>query len=639
MAIVNRYSNLQPARYTPRTLQELMVAPSYMRGQHNQLDEAREGLGAELAKVDPLLVHSELAKKRQAELYDKMSKQAEELATKGFSPTSKTDFIRLNKEYQQEISPMGELGKINAAKQVYAKNFQDYIEDATKNKKWSRETAIDNWNKFEKANYTGFDSQGKVTNIGQFGAPEKIELTQKLKDTKALLGEQVVKELAAGNFKVARQEDGSLMVVNQNGRRIETSNARNIQSAMKMLASELSDPNSAWNKSIQFEGIDPVKFEEQLTGGLNAMITTKVTDNRTKSVNFTGVKNLNDIDPTNTSVPSVTEPVMEYNNTRDGLSKTLKLLGQPKLGQTGTTSNYPTIGSTGAAGFQMEGKSGSIETYSEKDLSKAEVTQYHNIWSAMINSGVLPKNAAKYSPAANEKIQQYLDETASFSFSNKILKPTAIDNDLQKPLIFTPKKGYDMSSHIKQEVEGGRRKLYDKVTQEELDVQGKGYTFEYVGMYSPDNVLEPNSTTTLNEESFVLPHLVQYKDPKTGATKEAFMDRDAEEMKKPEFKASSIIKKGLFAAKTSLGLKNIITGTSLQGQGIQSMELKYNPKLSLLESNSALNTKLTEEEKRDYVEDSYDVKFTDIYGNTTEGKALSSAQIQNQVYRLFAQKK
>ena len=118
MGAVNRYSNIQPARYTPRTLQELMVAPSYMREQHNQLDESRGALEASLAQVDPLAVHSDLAKRKQQELYDQMNQQAEQLASKGFTPTSKSDFIRLNKQYQQEVGPTGSLGKIQAAKKA-----------------------------------------------------------------------------------------------------------------------------------------------------------------------------------------------------------------------------------------------------------------------------------------------------------------------------------------------------------------------------------------------------------------------------------------------------------------------------------------------------------------------------------------
>jgi len=588
------------------------MVPAYKRQQHTATEEQLAAAETALAQVDPLALHSDRAKMEQQKLYDQITAQSEQLASKGFTSTSKSDVIRLNKNYQQAISPTGELGKINAAKKIYAKNLQDYMEDATKNKKWSRETAIRNWNKFEKQNYTGFDSEGKISNIGQYGAPEKIELAQKLKDVKSLLGEQVVKELTAGQSQFARQPDGSLMIVDRSGKRIETSNAPNIQSAMKMLASELTDPNSAWNKSIKFEGIDPVKFEEQLTGGLNAMLTTKVVDNRKESVNFVGVKNLNDMEPDNPNVPSVTEPVMEYNNTRDGLSKMLDLIGTSKLGQSGTTSNFPTIGSTGPGGFQMEGKSGSIDKYTEKDLSKASVQQYETIYNAMINSGILLKTNAKYSKAANTAIKKYLDDTASFSFSNKILKPTAIDNDLQQPLIFNPKKGYDMAGHIRQEIEGGRRKVYDKVTQKEIDVQGKGYTFEYVGMVSPDNVLQPNATTTLNKASFVIPHVVQMKDS-DGKITEVYMDRDSEEMKKPEFQASSIIKTALFNSKTALGMKNIISNPSLESKGIKSMELLYTP-----------------------TTDSYDVKFTDIYGNTTEGKGLSSSQFQNQVYRLYA---
>lgn len=293
MAVINRYTKTEPARFDPMSLQEMMLVPAYKRQQHDTLDESRSLLETNLAQYDSLDVHSDLLKTEQQKLYDKLQAQTELLNKEGFNPNSKSQFLKLNKEYQQAISPTGPIGKIQGAKKAYAQTFNDYIEDAVKNKKWSREDAIRNWNRFVKDNYTGFDERGNVTNIGQYGAPEKIELMQKLKDVKSILGEQVVKELTAGNYSFARQEDGSLAVVNKSGRRIETSNSPNIQSAMNMLSSELSDPNSAWNQSIMFEGVDPLKYQEQVVNGLNAMVTTKVQDNRSQNISFSGVENTN----------------------------------------------------------------------------------------------------------------------------------------------------------------------------------------------------------------------------------------------------------------------------------------------------------------------------------------------------------
>ena len=39
MAVVNQYTQLSTPRYTPRTLQELMLVPAYKREQHNAIDE------------------------------------------------------------------------------------------------------------------------------------------------------------------------------------------------------------------------------------------------------------------------------------------------------------------------------------------------------------------------------------------------------------------------------------------------------------------------------------------------------------------------------------------------------------------------------------------------------------------------
>lgn len=598
---INRYTQLSNPRFDPMSLQELMMAPSYKRGQHDKMSESMAETEAQLAKVDPLDYHSEVAQKEQQRLYDQLSSQADLLTKEGFTNTTKSDVQRINKDYQQSISPTGIIGKINAAKKVYNENFKSYMEDATKNKKWSREDALRNWQQFESEKYTGFDDKGGISNIGQFGAPEKIELMSKLKDVKSILGSQVVKELGAGNYSFSRQPDGSLAIVNKSGRRIETSNAPNIQNAMGMLNSELSDPNSAWNQSIKFEGLDPSKYVDQIQSGLEAMLTNKVTDNRSQSLNFKGVKNTKDI--TNPNIPSVTEPVVEYNANRDKLQNLVSKLGKPK-----PSDMYDYIPNTKTLNTG--------EIWTENDFSESQLKRYNTIFDAMKRDGNIDINAEKFSEETNKAINQFLEDTSTFSFSNKILKPNAIDNELQKPLVFSPKKGEDMERHLQQEIFSGRRSLIDKDTQEAVSKESlQGAKFDYVGMVSPDNVLErANDTSVFNNDTFVLPHVVQAT-LSDGTVKEYYMDRDAEEMKKPEFKASKIIKNVLFNGKVAANSSTIYSSPDLLSKGISNVVTKYN-------SNT----------------DTYNIKIQADNGDSFILKDASSANVQKSIYRLFTSK-
>ena len=162
--MANRYSNITPSQFSPLSLQEIMITPAMQRQKHDQLIAQQEVLRQGLAKVDPLDVHMNEALNVKSGIENKLASQAELLSREGINPNTQGEFLALNREYQNLISPTGRLGQINAAKQVYAKNFNDYLDDAQKNKGWSRERALANWDQFSKQ-YTGFEGD-KIVNIG-----------------------------------------------------------------------------------------------------------------------------------------------------------------------------------------------------------------------------------------------------------------------------------------------------------------------------------------------------------------------------------------------------------------------------------------------------------------------------------------
>lgn len=281
MAVVNRYSRpIQYSTYNPRSLQELMIAPSYMRQQHDALDLGRMELDSKLAQVSGLDVHNERLKEQQDLLNQQSQAIAEQLQKEGFNSSNKSAFMRFNKAYQDAIGPNGDIGKILAAKEAYAKNYQEFIDKAPK--EWGQEDLLRNWNKLKDA-YTGFDEEGNIVNIGQLGAPNRVRYEDKLKAAKDLLGEEVVKHLISGRYHFEPQPDGSLGVVNKSGTLIETSNANNIAAAREMLYGELNDPNSEWRRSIAFEGTDPNQVLSQVNLGLRSMFKNNVKDNRSQS--------------------------------------------------------------------------------------------------------------------------------------------------------------------------------------------------------------------------------------------------------------------------------------------------------------------------------------------------------------------
>lgn len=283
---MNRYSQVSTSEFQPLSLQEVMMTPLMQRQKHDQLIAQQEMLRQGLAKVDPLDVHMNEALNVKSAIENKLTSQAELLGREGVNPNTQGEFLALNREYQNLIAPTGRLGQINAAKQVYAKNFNDYLEDAQKNKGWSRERALANWDQFSKQ-YTGFDND-KISNIGQLGAPKKVEVMDVLKDVKGLLGEQVVGEMRASGYSFQPSPDGGMVMVDRSGRRIETSNRPNLQHAQNLINQKL--VGKEWQDSIRFEGENTPNVYNQLTSGINSMLSNKIVDNRGENAQYIAPK-------------------------------------------------------------------------------------------------------------------------------------------------------------------------------------------------------------------------------------------------------------------------------------------------------------------------------------------------------------
>ena len=122
---MNRYSQVSLSEFQPLSLQEVMMTPLMQRQKHDQLIAQQEMLRQGLVKVDPLDVHMNEALNVKSGIENKLTSQAELLGREGVNPNTQGEFLALNREYQNLISPTGRLGQINAAKQIYNQNFKD----------------------------------------------------------------------------------------------------------------------------------------------------------------------------------------------------------------------------------------------------------------------------------------------------------------------------------------------------------------------------------------------------------------------------------------------------------------------------------------------------------------------------------
>lgn len=262
MARVNRYTQIKPADYNPMSLQELMLAPSYKRQEHDKLLEAAGTIDTAIAQVDPLAVHNEAALKEQERLRENINKQVDLLNTEGFNPSSKSAFINLNKDYQQSISPTGLLGRINQAKKTLNANRDEYIKTGVE-MGYSPENLLQNWQKFEDEYINQFATTGEVSDIGKMYAPKYYDYINEAKSIFKDAG-ITASDITTGGGRIVQDSKGNY-VVNSQIQDAKSSNKKQLQAAVDFLNNTINNPNSDAYKSIQHQNKSREQVISELT--------------------------------------------------------------------------------------------------------------------------------------------------------------------------------------------------------------------------------------------------------------------------------------------------------------------------------------------------------------------------------------
>lgn len=560
--MANRYDVASVAKFSPLSFQELSAAPLMQRQKHDQLIAQQEMLRQGLAKVDPLDVHMNEALNVKSGIENKLASQAELLSREGINPNTQGDFLALNREYQNLVSPTGRLGQINAAKQVYAKNFNDYLEDAQKTKGWSRERALANWNNFSKQ-YTGFD-EDKITNIGQLGAPKKVEVLDVLKDVKGLLGEQVVGEMKASGYNFAPSPDGGMVMVDRSGRRIETSNRPNLQAAQNLINQRLM--GKEWQDSIKFEGEDTRNVYNQLTSGINAMLSNKVVDNRSENAQYIAPKESKNKEGDDSM------DLEAVNVEGVNITKNSDLLNKLKNPSKEETTMESAIRKGASATF-----TGNV---SNKKPTMTEV----------LDSGeykVLARNIARTQNLGNDlksqkvqdAVKKYLTENKDVTIQNRYVDP----NTNKQAMLFASKELTGKDSKEKAGnliLERVRRGAYDMVDEEGnvIDKNDVGnFDFVYSGdMTAKSQIGKKGKGLFRNPKQNIGARTGVLVDKESGESKTVYVSRSSDDFNTPQFKAMETINAVSKIADVQPGIYHAIKSPLFNQYGLKNVEVKYN---------------------------------------------------------------
>lgn len=552
---MNRYDVASVAKFNPLSFQEILLAPTMMRKNHDATIALAQ---SSVLKPDPLDVHYNRAMELKNQMDSEIAKNVEELNKEGFNSASYQNVQKLNRQYQDLISPTGEIGQINNAKKVYAENYKEFLDDATKNKGWSRERAIDNWQNRFANKYTGFGEDGKsITNIGQYGAPKKIEVLDKLKDVHSLLGEQVVREMRASGYSFAPSPDGGMVMVDRSGRRIETSNKRNLNNALALLQNQFVDKE--WKDSMQFEGANPLNVASQITNGVNAMLKTGVVDNRSENAQYIAPSKADESKSNDGELEGINVEGVDITSNSDLLNN---LNGNSESYNNGAYS-----GGTGGGGQYVPKLTG------KNAVNKALETQEYKQLARSVTRGIPSLVGKDYkSKEVQDAVKKYLEENKTVTIQNKYVDPNVDKTALMFSSKEIPKDKNAASALILERTQRGAYEMVDE-NGETLNKNDLGkYTFTYSGDMTAKSKVNKfkNPKQNIGARTGVL------IDKETGETKTVYVSRSSDDFDTPQYKAMKTINEISNIVDTKPGIYHKLNVPLFKEYGLKNTEVKYN---------------------------------------------------------------
>ena len=256
---VNRYTSLTPSKFNPLSLEEIMLVPAMQRKRHDDTVKGLEEIRAKLANVDPEDKYFEEAVKLREQLNNKLTSQVEQINAEGFNPNSTGQFLAMNREYQDMVSPTGKLGMINQEK----KNTQAYIENYKKEglamglTPAEMQVWIDKAHENRNKELPLYDEKGRT--IGYKIDKGVVKAQDIFKDFAEHAARTGMSSVARGNISAGITTDANdnFTYVNTTGWDSEKGNNKEqIKSALDFMNSRLNDPNSDYSKYYDYIGQD-----------------------------------------------------------------------------------------------------------------------------------------------------------------------------------------------------------------------------------------------------------------------------------------------------------------------------------------------------------------------------------------------
>jgi hypothetical protein len=261
----NRYTQITPANYDARSLQDTLYLPTLKRQQHDQLDTKAAISKSQLDKFDSLDYMSDMTGQEKDRLNSQMDEFTSDLASQGVNNSSKSKFLDIGSEFSKATSESGMLYKADKIRKKFLADKENAIANATA-AGYDPEKSLQNIDNVYKEIAENADPN-KLEFIDVPQAPEYYDVASFLNDFKGDVGFTEYNKLINKGVEM----DANGQIVHTGDDRLTKSNELQLEQLNKLATTMLLDPGSKGMATANWNG----KPMEQLQAEVNAAIKMK----------------------------------------------------------------------------------------------------------------------------------------------------------------------------------------------------------------------------------------------------------------------------------------------------------------------------------------------------------------------------
>ena len=281
---MNRYDVASVAKFNPLSYQEIMAAPLAMRQKHDASIAQAEAMRIQ---ANPYSKHYNRALELKQQMDNEIAKNVDTLNKEGYNPTTFQNITKLNRQYQDMVSPTGEIGQINA-ENINIKKINEEYDKLGKEKNWGQET-VDYWKNKALKEYNEkplYDANGRIlTYSGPEGVVNKVDYNKRLHEL-ASSAKMSISDFSNAVTKLGMDEKSGYNVANKNSEAHKLGdNYAGVKAAYDTLKREMYDPTSEVHKSMRYEGRDPQSLLDILNTQSNIYRQNVKSDEYSKDIN------------------------------------------------------------------------------------------------------------------------------------------------------------------------------------------------------------------------------------------------------------------------------------------------------------------------------------------------------------------